>query len=497
MRFKNRPHRVIRRACISVLLMLTLVLTGSIARAQKDPGPRAGAPGAGGPYLTLSPDELSVFSYAFLRFARPVSVSGTIEKGRGLGPRFSGNDCAMCHAQPTAGGSSPGLTAPEEPRPNPQLAIATLDGATNSVPSFITARGPVLVPRFLRRPDGSPDGEVHALYTISGRTDAKGCALKQPDFAQEIAAHNVALRIPTSLYGLGLVENTPDEILRANLASTADARSKLGIGGTFNLSPNDGSITRFGWKAQNKSLLMFAAEAASVEMGVSNELFPNERDAVPGCVFNATPDDTTNILNPDSRSPNFGKPLGTAAEMSSDIVNFAAAVRLLAPPQPAPSTPSTEQGEILFKQVGCALCHSPSLSTGNLSTEKKTAPSTYPALSDVTYHPFSDFALHHMASNLADGIAQGLAGGDEFRTAPLWGLGKRLYFLHDGRTTDLLQAIEEHKSTGDCKPNTESRQSDRQQSDPACRSEADAIIDNFKALSPAQIQDILNFLRSL
>ncbi len=126
---------------------------------------------------------------------------------------------------------------------------------------------------------------------------------------------------------------------------------------------------RFGWKAQNKSLLMFAAEAANVEEGVSNELFPNERDAVPGCEFNATPEDSSNILNPDPQSPNFGMPAGSVSEMSSDIVNFAAFVRLLAPPKPALQTPSTQRGAALFQQVGCALCHSPAL---------KTAASNYP-----------------------------------------------------------------------------------------------------------------------
>jgi CxxC motif-containing protein (DUF1111 family) len=453
------------------------------ANAQKDPGPRRGAPGAGGPYLTLNANELSLFSHAFLRFARPVSVSGTIEKGKGLGPTFNGNDCAMCHAQPTAGGSSPGLTAPEEPHPNPQVALATLDGATNTVPSFITARGPVLVARFVRKPDGSLDGDVHALYTIAGRTDAKGCSLKQPDFAQQMADNNVVLRIPTPLYGLGLVENTPDATLRANLASTAAARSKLGIGGTFNISSNDGSIMRFGWKAQNKSLLMFAAEAANVEEGISNELFPNERDAVPGCVFNATPEDSTNLLNPNPQSPNFGTPTGTASEMSSDIVNFAAFIRLLAPPKAAPPTPSTENGATLFNQVGCALCHSPSL---------QTAASIYKALSEVTYRPYSDFALHHMGSGLADGIHQGAAGPDEFRTAPLWGVGQRLFFLHDGRTSDLLRAIEGHSSGENCQAQHDSRPPEH-----SCSSEADTVIGNFKALTPAQIQDILNFLRSL
>ncbi len=100
-------------ATMSVFLGLSIAFTP--ASAQKDPGLRPGAPGAGGPYLSLSANELSLFSQAFLRFAKPVSVSGTIERGKGLGPRFNGNACAMCHAQPTAGGSSPGLTAPEEP----------------------------------------------------------------------------------------------------------------------------------------------------------------------------------------------------------------------------------------------------------------------------------------------------------------------------------------------------------------------------------------------
>ncbi len=466
---------------------VSILLASISAVAQKDPGPRLGAPGAGGPYLNLTPTELSFFSHAFLRFARPISVSGTIEKGKGLGPTFNGNDCAMCHAQPTAGGSSPGLSAPDEPHPNPQLALATLDGATNSIPPFITLRSPVLVARFVRKSDGSPDGDVHAMYTIAGRSDAKGCDLKQPDFAQQIADNNIVFRIPTPLFGLGLVENTADETLRANLAATAAARLKLGIAGTFNISQNDGSITRFGWKAQNKSLLMAAAEAAIVEEGVSNELFTNERDAAPGCLFNETPEDSSNISNPDAQSPNFGSPTGTVSEMSSDIVNFAAFVRLLAPPKPAPSTPSSQKGAALFEKVGCALCHSPAL---------QTAASKYSVLNKVWYYPYSDFALHHMGPGLADGISQGAAGANQFRTAPLWGLGKRLFFLHDGRTSDLLQAIEDHSSsntqTGEC-----SNQQENRPPKPDCSSEADTVIRDFKMLNPVQIQDILNFLRTL
>ena len=108
--------------------------------------------------------------------------------------------------------------------------------------------------------------------------------------------HNVIFRIPTPTFGLGLVENTPDSALAANLAANAGQKNALGIAGALNTSGNDGTVTRFGWKAQNKSLMIFAGEAYNVEQGVANEVFMNERSAVPGCVFNATPEDASVIM---------------------------------------------------------------------------------------------------------------------------------------------------------------------------------------------------------
>jgi CxxC motif-containing protein (DUF1111 family) len=98
-----------------------------------------------------------------------------------------------------------------------------------------------------------------------------------------------------------------------------------------------------------------------------------------------------------------------------------------------------------------------------------------------------------MGSGLKDGVNQGAAGPDEFRTAPLWGLGQRLFFLHDGRTHDLLQAIQAHADCGG--GYRRGRDYDRFHS--SCNSEANAVINNFNALNKSQIQDILNFLRSL
>jgi CxxC motif-containing protein (DUF1111 family) len=460
-----------------------------------DPGPRAGAPGVGGFYPTLDSNEQAFFSAALAVFTETDSVSGAIpgEPDAGLGPTFNGNSCAMCHAEPAIGGSSPGLASPQNPINNPQVALATLDSATNTVPSFITDAGPVREARFvtITGARGGPlDGGVHGLYTIAGRTDAPGCTLAQPDFATAVSENNVIFRIPTPLFGLGLVENTPDATLIANLATNAAQKAALGIGGVFNTSGNDGTITRFGWKAQNKSLLMFVGEAYNVEQGVSNEIFPNERSAVAGCVFNSTPEDGTNILAPGTQSNT-----GTANQMSSDLINFAGFIRLTAPPAPATLSASAQAGQALFVSVGCAYCHTPSLTT---------ATSGYTGMSNVNYAPFSDFALHHMGSGLADGIVQGGAAGDMFRTAPLWGVGQRLFFLHDGRTSNIVTAIEDHISAGrNCVTSTAtdrpvtSSPSNVSASPAGCQSEANAVVKSFNQLSTAQQQSIVDYLRSL
>jgi CxxC motif-containing protein (DUF1111 family) len=433
--------------------------------AQKDPGPRSGPASAGSYYPTLQSHEQTYFSNARTVFQEVETV--TDSNNVGLGPALNSNSCSSCHAEPAIGGSSPGKLSKIHPVPNPQVALATLDGAQNTVPSFISVDGPMREARFIRLSSGAPDGGVHDLFTIAGRADAPGCTLAQPDFASAVANHNIIFRIPTPVFGLGLVENTPDPTLLANFLSTAGQRAALGIQGTFNTSGNDGTITRFGWKAQNKSLLMFAGEAYNVEMGISNELFPNKRAAVAGCVFNPTPDDDTNILNTNSSSPNYNTAQGSANEMSSDIGNFAAFMRLSAPPTPTPPTAETQHGAELFSAIGCVLCHSATLTT---------AQSYYTGMSNVAYHPYSDFAIHHMGQRLADGVSQGSAGPDQFRTAPLWGAGQRLFFLHDGRTSDLLQAIQQHSSSG---------------------SEANRVVERFNRLHPQEQQAILDFVRSL
>jgi CxxC motif-containing protein (DUF1111 family) len=470
---------------ILVLVLLPEVLYQAQSPTPTDPGVRPttkGSDTAGKPFTDtdkggiLTDDQNAFWKAGQNLFEEVKSVTGTPLDANGfptigLGPRFNGESCASCHAQPAVGGTSPFT--------NPQVAAATDQGATNTLPDFITAIGPVREARFILNPDLSRDGGVHDLFTITGRSDAPGCTIAQPDFATAEKNHNVIFRIPTPLFGVGLMEAISESTITANATASSNAAESQGmeIDGVPNRSGNDGTITRFGWKAQNKSLLMFAGEASNVEMGLTNELFSNERDETPGCTFNPTPEDQTNFVE-----------AATGSNVTSQVENFVFFMRFNEPPTPSTqfSTPfcpgpggtnspltSCANGLAQFNNVGCALCHTPSLTTGTNAVA---------ALSNVQANLFSDLVLHHMGPALADKIAQGQAQGDQFRTAPLWGVGQRIFFLHDGRTSDLMQAIQSHFSrAGLLYP----------------ASEANTVINNFNALPASSRQDVLNFLRSL
>jgi CxxC motif-containing protein (DUF1111 family) len=442
---------------IAGIFLLRVEPASSVGPGAQDPGVRGGA-GAGAPLAGLSAAESALFVAGKNDFADPESVAD------GLGPRMNLNSCGGCHLQPAIGGTSPPV--------NPQVAFATADGGRDLVPSFIAANGPVREARFVSNPDGSPDGGVHSLFTITGRTGAASCGLAQPQFDVEFARRNVIFRIPTPVFGAGLIEQIPDSAILANLASDAARKGALGIYGRPNIAVsgrtisgqpnkngNDGTVARFGWKAQNKSLLLFSGEAYNVEMGITNELFQTERDESPACQFATVPNDVTNLAG------------ATPALTLSAIEKFSFFMRFLAPPLPSADTPggadSIARGRNLFGGTGCALCHTPALATGNSSVA---------ALRNQPVNLYSDLLIHNMGHGLADGVSQGQAGPAEFRTAPLWGLGQRLFFLHDGRTPDLLQAIQEHRGVG---------------------SEANTVVRSFNDLGARQQQDLLNFLRSL
>jgi len=442
-RSESSSGRILFRGLAYALLSLPV----AVGYAQVDPGVRTGPAGAGQPFATgLSTGQQAFFNnYGVPTFAEVEAVAD------GLGPRFNLDSCAGCHAFPANGGSSP-------PAGNPQVVHAPTMAPGSTIPAFLSINGPVREVRFINNPYGTPDGGVHDIFTIVGRPDnPSGCAISQPDFSN---TSNMIFRIPTPVFGTGLIESITDTTIKNNLASNPVAKRLLGITGHVNTSGNDGSVTRFGWKAQNKSLLVFAGEAYNVEMGVTNENFPNEREEDPNCATNNLSESETGFDH--GNSP-------------ADIMSFMGFMRFLDQPTPAcgasplpACSSSVSNGRKLFSLIGCGACHTPSLTTGR---------SPVVALNQRQANLFSDLAVHHMGVGLADHVTQGSAGPDEFRTAPLWGVGQRAFFLHDGRTSDLLQAILAHDSNG---------------------SEASLVTKAFqKVLNASQQQDILNFLRSL
>lgn len=465
-----------RRVGIWALLFGFLIIATPVlldaGNSVIDPGANPNAtPRAGGPLPGLSKGELRLFEAGKEAFMETESVSD------GLGPRFNSNSCVSCHVQPAIGGTSPFF--------NPAFTVATDAGAKNSIPFFITKDGPIREARFPLQVDANGrivqpfmrDGGVHALFTVTGRADAPGCTIAQPLFQLAQEQNNLSFRIPTPVFGAGLIEAIADSTILTSHASTHTARLAMAIKGRENRgrenrTGNDSTITRFGWKAQNKSLMIFAGEAYNVEMGVTNELFQNERDteATPlpsSCIFNGVPENQTNFDELKKRRSKF-------ADVSSDVVKFEIFMRFLAPP--APSCDSfahhcpydVQRGRATFDRIGCALCHTPQLAVSQSSSAAITK--------QGTARLFSDLLVHHMGERLADGVTQGLAGDEEFRTAPLWGVGQRIFFLHDGRTSNLINAIQEHASPG---------------------SEADHVIAEFNRLSTQDKQNLINFLRTL
>jgi CxxC motif-containing protein (DUF1111 family) len=464
----------------SILAFLAALFFPGVTFAQTDPGVQGGNRGTGAALPSVlandNPGILDFFNDGLKRFQDVESVSNSSTGNNGLGPRFNSNQCSSCHAQPAVGGTGAAM--------NPQFVFAGSSVAPrDTTPFFITADGPTrearfpfFFDRFGNANPNAPNGGVEDLFTVSGRADAGACSLRQPSFNAAAAANNIIFRIPTPVFGAGLIENLDDSTLLNNQA--ANLNNNFGVAGSFNRNGNDGTITRFGWKAQNKSLHIFSGEAYNVEMGVSNTLFTQDRPlpgeellgrGLPANCLNLTktgyPEDTSNP----AASPQ--------AAVLDDVSAFANFMRFLAPPPTGSvvlngvtvSAASIANGRRLFGAIGCATCHNPVPGT--------TQPSNFTgSLGNAPVNAFSDIEIHHMGVGLADNVSQGAAGGDQFRTAPLWGLGQRIFLLHDGRATNLLGAIQAHASNG---------------------SEATQVEENFDVLSPSQRQDLLNFLRSL
>jgi CxxC motif-containing protein (DUF1111 family) len=277
----------------------------------------------------------------------------------------------------------------------------------------------------LRAGRRNADGEFET-FDVTGETlfhlfsvPSHGCQPMLPSDATVFAR-----RVPIPLFGAGLVEAIPDETIRA--LEDPNDRNGDGVSGraalVVDVASGERRVGRFGWKAQHATLLTFGADAYRNEMGITNDVFPQE------VAFGIRPETMRlcdRIPDPeDIRDP---------ATRRRGIDNFAAFMRLLAPIGPEGASDLTRGGERVFAAIGCATCHVPALETG---------PSSNPLFHRKRVELFSDLLLHDVGTG--DGIKQGAAASNEIRTPALWGLRLRRPFLHDGSAATIEDAIRRH-----------------------------------------------------
>jgi CxxC motif-containing protein (DUF1111 family) len=360
-----------RGAVVAALLLCTSSWLVALQRVAQPGDPLPG----------LTPAEFELFRLGQDDFLEVETAE------EGLGPAFNGVSCAACHNVPAVGGVSP--------------VVEVRAGRTDAAGTFVPLH---------------ESGEtLFHLFSIPNHR----C---QPVIPVEATV--IARRAPIPVFGAGLVEAIPDDTLLA-LADPFD-RNRDGVSGRAalvrDLASGQMRVGRFGWKSQHATLLVFGADAYRNEMGITNEVFPQElafgvtREAMRLCDPIPDPED---IRDPRTRR--------------RGIDNFESFMKLLAPVSREAATPAVVAGETVFTSIGCAACHVPELRTG---------PSANPLFDRKRVPLFSDLLLHDIGTG--DGIVQGAALAGEIRTPALWGLRFRRPLLHDGSAATLDAAIRRH-----------------------------------------------------
>ncbi|HEX4386224.1 MAG TPA: di-heme oxidoredictase family protein [Myxococcales bacterium] len=366
---------MVKIVCVSLLVF-------ACASSSHSEGAASNAPDAGEPFRNLTTDQLAAFNDGKGDFTS-VETPET-----GLGPIFNEASCVACHLGPgsAVGGSNDRL-------------VTRFGKTANGVFDPLTSLG----------------GTLQQDHAIGGP-----CAFGAE--AVPAQANVVAHRRTVSLYGLGLVDAlTPDSI---ETLAFQEQRNNPSTAGKVSIALDIGSgqtvVAKFGWKAQETSLLQFAGDAYLNEMGMTNPLFPDE----------SCPQGDCSLL-----SCNPAPGMNEDAEDLAALANFMGG---LAPPAPLAQGTTEQQGIQVAQSIGCFQCHTQTLTAG---------PSAMADINNATFHPYSDFLLHDMGA-LGDGIVQGSAGPTQMRTAPLWGLRYEATFLHDGRAASVDQAIRGHDGQG-------------------------------------------------
>ncbi len=377
------------------------------AGAGSQPGERAAVPGSPLPRLTAT--ELELFRLGLDDFTEVETPAD------GLGPAFNGNSCAVCHSVPAVGGVS--------------SITEVRAGYRDETGKFTALNG----------------GTLYHLFSIPPHR----CQVQIPPEANVIAR-----RAPIPVFGAGLVEAIADETILA-LEDPGD-RDGDGISGRaariVDVATGRERIGRFGWKAQQATLLAFAGDAYRNEMGITNELFQDE-------VALGVDPEQLKLCSPPRRGLEDVRDRRTGLRGIDNFENF---MRLLAPIGRGRVDAEARAGEALFGLLGCAACHTPAL---------QTAPNANPLFDRRPVALYSDLLLHDIGTG--DGIEQAAASGEEIRTPALWGLRFRRPLLHDGSAATPDEAIRRH------------------------RGEATQVTERYEKLTPRERAQLLAFLPSL
>lgn len=334
----------------------------------------------GDPLPGLTAEQLNLFLDGKDDFEKVEDVAG------GLGPIFNRDSCVACHSSPASGGAS----------------------AIN-----VTRFGMTV------------NGKFDPLDALGGSLLQENAILPEAQELVPSVANVVIHRNSTPLFGLGLIDAIPDSEIARNAKAYPNERIKGRVGWVTDVVSGKRMAGRFGWKAQQATVLGFAADAYRNEMGVTNRFYPTE-NAPNGRAEKLAKTDF--VLDPEDAP-------ATGLADFEKVANF---MLFLAPPPAAKPTPATASGKMLFEAAACALCHTPSMRTGY---------SKVAALNNKEVRLYSDLLLHDMGS-LGDGIVQETATGREFRTPPLWGAAQSAPYLHDGRAVTIHDAIVAHDGEG-------------------------------------------------
>ena len=391
--------RTLSIAAMGALGGTLLLLAQSDGRAVQPASPLPG----------LTPHEFELFRIGLEDFTEVETPED------GLGPAFNGTSCAVCHSVPAVGGVS--------------SMTEVRAGFRDENGKFTALNG----------------GTLFHLFSVPSHL----CQVNIP-----AEANVIARRAPIPLFGAGLVEAIPDEALLA--LEDPDDRDGDGISGRaariVDIASGRERIGRFGWKSQHATLLAFSGDAYRNEMGITNELFPDE-------VALGVDPERMKLCAPPRKGLEDVRDRRTGRR---GIDNFEAFMKFLAPIERGPVDDVVRSGEALFQAVGCASCHTPVLMTG---------PDANPLFDRKPVALFSDLLLHDVGTG--DGIEQDGASANEIRTPALWGLRLRRPLLHDGSAVTIEEAIERHGG------------------------EATAVVGRFRELAEEQKRQLLAFLKSL